>query len=316
MKLAFFGTSDFAVPILQKLLEAASYEIGAVVTQPDRPAGRSKKMVSSPVKKWAVEKKVPVFQPESLLDDDDLLEKLAGCELFVLASYGEIIPKKYLQIPRFGFLNVHPSLLPKYRGASPIQAAILNGDFETGVTIIRMDELLDHGAIVAKAAVNLTGKRFGYRQLHDELAKLGAQLLVKVLPEYLDGQIKPVPQEEAQATFTQKISKKNVRIDWRDSAEAIDRMIRAFETWPVAWTTLEGQLLKIYEVVPLSLAQDPKQPGQIVEAGPRLIVSCGQNSGTKLTFLQIKSLQAQGARRLPSEEFLNGHRNLEAKILG
>ncbi len=309
MKIIFFGTSEFAIPSLKRLLEAG-YDIVAVITQPDKPAGRKQLPLPSPVKLWALEHKLKVYQPASLEIEN---WKLKIPDIGIVASYGKIIPKELLSWPKHGLLNVHPSLLPKYRGPSPIQAAILNGDIETGVTIIKLDEEMDHGAIVSSFKFQVSNN-FGYQELHDKLAELGADLLIKILPDYFSGKIKPVPQEHSQATYTKIIKKNDARIDWNLPAEKIEAMVRAYENWPVAWTTLDGKRLKIFKAL-LPVSPPPAGKGEIkrglisISSGNKILVQTGSG------ILQIHELQLEGGKKMSAQDFIRGRKNLVGKIM-
>jgi methionyl-tRNA formyltransferase len=237
-RIIFFGTPLFGQIILQKL-RSENFHIVAVVSQPDRPIGRDQKLTPSPVKTFAKEHKIPILTPadkEELLTTNRKLEKLKPA-LFVVASFGMIIPPETLQIPEKGALNVHPSLLPKYRGASPIQAAILNGDIETGVTIIQMDEQMDHGPILSQEKTAL-GSTETTATAMTKLAQLGGNLLTKTIPPYLAGKIIPQPQDHTQATYTKLIKRDNGRINWGENNAKVEQMIRAFNPWPGVWTTV------------------------------------------------------------------------------
>ena len=330
LKIAFFGTSEFAIPALQKLVESG-FDIAAVITQSDKSAGRKQLPLPSPVKKTAQElglKFLQLAKLDSLFHlpsirpphADGIGGEREGVDLFIVASYGKIIPREILEIPKYGALNIHPSLLPKYRGPSPIQAAILNGDEETGVTIIKMDEEVDHGPIVANSKFKISNSKIGYQELHDELAELGAELLVMTLPKYLAGEIKPRPQEPGQATFTKIITKADARIDWNFAAAKIESMVRAYESWPVAWTMLDGKRLKIYKTLvltsPLSPPEGPGdgiegevEPGRMVIADGKLIVNTAGGQ------IEILELQLEGGKRMKAKDFINGYPGLQGKIL-
>lgn len=237
-RIIFFGTPLFGQIILQKL-RSENFHIVAVVSQPDRPIGRDQKLTPSPVKTFAKEHKIPILAPadkEELLTTNRKLEKLKPA-LFVVASFGMIVPPETLQIPEKGALNVHPSLLPKYRGASPIQAAILNGDIETGVTIIQMDEQMDHGPILSQEKTAL-GSTETTATAMKKIAQLGGNLLTKTIPPYLAGKIIPQPQDHTQATYTKLIKRDNGRINWGENNAKVEQMIRAFNPWPGVWTTV------------------------------------------------------------------------------
>src|SRR3989338_6163849 len=236
--------------------------MAAVVTQPDKAAGRKQEPLPSPVKLAALKLGLKIFQPE-ILEIVSLLEiftknwklKIPEADLYIAVSYGQIIPNDILNLPPFGILNLHPSLLPKYRGASPIHAAILSGDAETGVSIIKLDEKLDHGPIITTR--NLKMSKLYYKDLHDKRAEPGSELLTHTLPDYISGKIKPSPQDDSKATFTKRITKDDGRINWHKSAEEIDRMIRAYHLWPVAWTMLGSKRLKIFEATPVASPLPP-----------------------------------------------------------
>lgn len=314
LKILFFGTSMFAVPALNKLKEAG-YEIVGVVTQPDKPVGRKQELVPSPVKVAAQKLGIQIFQPTSPLSPPQAwggikggVELMKDVDLFVVASYGKIIPKAILDIPKYGVLNIHPSLLPKYRGASPIHAAILNGDTETGVTIIKMDEELDHGPIVASTKLQITNHKPQFEELHDQLAEIGADLLIRILPDYISGKIKPTAQDHDKATYTKIITKDDARVDWNKSAEEIERMVRAYHKWPVAWTTLDGKRLKVYEAESIEAEHQGYKPGQVIITSPTLRIMCGKG------VLVINEVQLEGRDKMPAEKFVRGY-NLAGKIL-
>ncbi len=324
MKIIFFGTSKFALPALKMLAADPDYALAAIVTQPDKPAGRKQEPLPSPVKLAAEKLGLQVVQPVSLSSPPQAWGGTKGeVEVFIVASYGNIIPQSVLDIPKYGALNIHPSLLPQYRGPSPIQTAILNGDTETGVTIMKLDEEMDHGPILGNSKFQIPNSKIKYAELHDELAKIGAELLLDILPKYIAGEIKPVPQDHSQATFTKIITKEDGRIDWSKTAVEIDQQIRAYESWPVAWTTLEGKRLKIYEATPSPLSErvgparyrlEPQAIAggvrfgtlQIVSNG-KLVVSCASGA------LEILSLQLEGAKKISGREFANGYRSLSGK---
>jgi len=306
MNIIFFGTSEFALPALRKLYEN-DFKIAAVVTQPDRPAGRDLRPQGSPVKEEAAKLKLKLLQPSGLKIENLKLE-IDGPGVAIVASYGIIIPKEVLDWPKYGFLNIHPSLLPKYRGPSPIQTAILNGERETGVTIMKLDEKMDHGPIVAQEALPI--QRKGFTKLHDELARLGSKLLIEVLPKYETGEIEPAAQDDAKATFSKNISKDMGRIDWSKSADLIERQVRAYDGWPVAWTALGQKLIKIYEAKAVASKWDMGKPGEILEVSKKITVKCGERS------LEITALQPESGRKMTSEEFIRGARGLLGKRLG
>ena len=303
MKILFFGTSEFAIPALKKLHES-EYEIAGVITRPDKRAGRKQELSPTPVKEAALALGLKVYQP----DEMDL--EIPAADVFVVASYGKIIPAEIINLPKHGSLNIHPSLLPKYRGPSPIQTAILSGDRETGVTIIKLDREMDHGPLLAQRRIKNYELRIKYKQLHDLLAETGADLLMEILTKYLNGEIKLLPQDDTRATFTKIITKNDARIDWRKSAEEIDRLVRAYGGWPVAWTRLGAKRLKIYEAdVHTSVRTSVRTPGEIAAALGRLFVNCGENQ------LEILALQLEGKQKMSAAEFLKGQRAIAGKRL-
>jgi len=237
-RIIFFGTPVFGQIVLRKLSDD-NFNVVAVVTQPDRPVGRDQKLTPSPVKTFAKENKIKIFSPADKGELSTINRKLAKLKptLFVVASYGMIVPSETLLIPEKGALNVHPSLLPKYRGASPIQAAILNGDTETGVTIMLMDEQMDHGPIVSQEKIALSPAETTATAMA-KLAQVGGKILVRTIPVYLEGKLNPRPQDHTQATYTKLVKKDNGRVNWQDNNIQVERMARAYNPWPGVWTTV------------------------------------------------------------------------------
>lgn len=306
------GTAELACFSLSALSDSPSYNIQAVVTQPDRPKGRDLKLQPPPVKVEATRRSLLVLQPERARHPD-FIQRLADLrpDLIVVAAYGQILPPAILQLPRFGCLNVHTSLLPKYRGAAPIQWAILNDDPETGVTIMKMDAGLDTGDIVTQECTPILPSD-NSQTLHDRLAQIGAQLLLKTIPDCVAGNIKPRPQPEEGASYARKIVKEDGKLDWTQPARQLWNRVRAFTPWPGAFTLLAGEtrlpLLKIWEA---ELAEGlTGKPGGVLGAdGSGIVVACGEQA------LRIRSLQREGGRRLAAQEFLAGHKlNVGAKL--
>lgn len=312
LRIIFMGTPELAAASLTALLREPAFEILATVTQPDRPKGRELKLQPSPVKQLAVAAGLPVLQPAKARDEKFVAELCTlAPDLIAVAAFGQILPKAILELPRFGCLNVHTALLPKYRGAAPIQWAILNGDTETGVTIMKMDAGLDTGDIVSQRATAIRDDD-NAATLHDRLAQLGAELLVKTIPNYVAGKIPPQPQDATRATHVGKIKKEDGRIDWQQPARAIWNRIRAFTPWPGAFTFLPvlplPQLLKIWESEIVSL---PGSPGEILQAGKSgIIIGCGEAA------LRITTLQREGGRRMNAADFLAGHPLKPGMLLG
>ena len=296
MNIVFMGTPDFAVPTLEKLAQS-SHNILAVITQPDKPVGRKQVLTPPDVKVCAEKYNIPVLQPESLRNDNSFNEiKLLDPDVIVVVAYGKILPKNILDIPRYGCVNVHGSLLPKYRGASPIQSAVLNGDKISGVTTMFMGEGLDTGDILLKKETEI-GENETSAELFDRLSYMGADLLLKTLEGLENGSITPEKQNENDATYTVKITKDMCPIDWGKPALVIHNQVRGLQTWPVAVSKLGGKDVKIHSTV---LCEKSGAPGEIISVNP-LTVACGEGS------LIIKELQLSGKKRMDSKSFLLGH---------
>lgn len=283
-KIIFIGTSQFAVPILEKLF-SRNYQIIAIITAPDRPAGRRQELTPPPIKEAALNYNLPILQPERIEQIQNKISEMSP-DLIVLAAYGRIIPKGVLNIPRLGCLNFHPSLLPKYRGPSPIQTAILNDDKITGVTIILMDEKIDHGPIIAQKELSINPRETS-RSLEEKLSHSAANLLIEILPQYLEGKIKPEAQDESKASYTKIINREDGKINWQESAQTIDRKIRAFYPWPGAWTYFGQQRVKIIK----AKAVDQAQPAAL-------------STGKGFLFLEI--VQPAGKKTMTGQEFFRG----------
>jgi len=304
LRIIFMGTAQLSCPSLEALVKQPTFRVVAVVTQPDRPKGRDLKVQPSPVKKLALRHGLPVLQPETARGANFIneLRKLAP-DLIVVAAYGHILPTEILELPRFGCLNVHASLLPKYRGAAPIQWAILNDEAETGVTIMKLDAGLDTGDILTQRRTPIHPADDS-ETLHDRLAQMGADLLVETIPVYIAGKIEPRPQPKEGASFAPKIKKENGLIDWTQPARAIWNRVRAFTPWPGASTHLGGEaqphLLKIWHAEVVEGING--QPGEILQAGKTgVVVGCGKGG------LRILQLQLEGGRRMSAHEFIAGH---------
>jgi methionyl-tRNA formyltransferase len=306
------GTAELSCDSLRGLLESPGFQVVAVVTQPDRPKGRDLKLQPSPVKVLGLSAKLPVLQPERARSEE-FLEELRALQpdLIVVAAYGQILPANILTLPRFGCLNVHTSLLPRYRGAAPIQWAILNGDAETGVTIMKMDEGLDTGAIITQATTPIHPED-NAETLHDRLARMGAELLVQTIPEYVAGKLPSRPQPIEGVSHAPKIKKQDGHIDWNQPARAIWNRVRGLVPWPGAFSYLPGQpqphLLKIWQAEVVERAGPSGEMLQADKAG--IVVGCGREA------LRILMLQREGGRRLQAHEFLAGHPLLPGQRLG
>lgn len=306
------GTAKLSCDSLRVLIESPDTQVVAVVTQPDRPKGRELKLQPSPVKELALKAKLQVLQPERARDEAFLgvLRDLRP-DLIAVAAYGQILPKSILDLPRFGCLNVHTSLLPRYRGAAPIQWAILNGDTETGVTIMKMDAGLDTGDILTQAKTPINPEDTS-ETLHGRLAALGAELLLQTIPDYVAGRIPSQPQPADGVSHAPKIKKQDGHIDWTQPARAIWNRVRGLVPWPGAFTYLSGQtqplLLKIWQA---QVVEHVGPAGEILQADKSgIVVGCGRDA------LRIMVLQREGGRHLTAQEFLAGHPLLPGHRLG
>jgi methionyl-tRNA formyltransferase len=299
-KIVFMGTPDFAVPTLQALIQ--HHEVIGVVTQPDRPAGRGNQVHESPIKKVAVEAGIPVFQPEKLRRKEAVEElKKWQPDVYVVAAFGQILPQAVLDIPVYGSINVHAALLPRWRGAAPIQACIRAGDAESGVTIMKMDAGLDTGPMLAHRAIPLAPDETG-QSLHDKLARIGSALLIETLPRYLSGVLQSQPQREEGVTYAPQIEKEEGRIDWTKSAVEIERLVRAFTPWPGTFTTWDGKLLKILRVSPPSNpAASQAEAGRVVKHQGQIAVQTGAG------LLFPTQVQLEGKKATSVEDFARGY---------
>ena len=302
MKIVFMGTPEFAVASLKALVESGQHEIAAVVTQPDRPKGRGHKVMMSAVKEYALSQNLPVLQPERVKTPEFLeaLEELAP-ELIVVAAFGQFLPKSLLELPRYGCINVHASLLPRYRGAAPIHYAILKGEKEAGVTIMQMDVGMDTGAMLAKTAVPVTDE-MTQGQLHDILKERGAQLLLDTIDQLAAGTAKAVPQPEQDATYASLITRDMEKLDWSKSSRELHNQIRAFDPWPGSFTLLpSGKRLKVWASRIRSEQGQLGAPGTVLETNPQgILVACGEGS------LEITQCQPEGKKRMLADQFVNG----------
>lgn len=305
MKIVFFGTSNVALPVLEALHR--EHNIVGVVTAPDARVGRKQIVTPSPVALLAQELNLSLLKPEKVTKNPEFkkqLEKL-GAEIFIVVSYGKILPKEIIDLPPHKTLNIHFSRLPKYRGASPIQFAIWNGDTVTATTIFELEEQLDTGPIVAQEATSIDSDD-NFLTLSQRMARQSAELLLNVLPDYVSGQINPKEQDHSQATSTKIITKQDGKINWQQPAAQIYNQFRAFYPWPGIWTTWKGRTIKILDCIPVT-ANESAAPGTVLAGG---IIACGSN-----TFLQVNSLQLQGKNPQAMKEFLNGYQNFLNSIL-
>lgn len=297
MRIVFMGTPDFAVPSLQALIDAG-HDVCAVYTQPDKPQGRKQILTAPPVKTLALEHDIPVFQPNTLKNEDEQarLRELAP-EVIIVVAYGKLLPKAVLDIPPHGCINVHGSLLPRWRGAAPIQWAVIAGDEMAGVTTMQMAEGLDTGDMLLTYETKV-GERETAGELFDRLAQSGAELLTQTLVK-LD-EITPRPQDDAQSCYAHMLDKQMAVIDWSKSAHEIDCLIRGLNPWPIALTTLSGERLKVFAA---EKANGNGEPGTVLEADPKkgLTVACGEGA------LKLTEIQLVGGKRMKATDFLRGH---------
>ncbi|CRZ34666.1 methionyl-tRNA formyltransferase [Herbinix hemicellulosilytica] len=309
MKVIFMGTPDFAVNTLREIVKAG-HEVVGVVTQPDKAKGRGGKLCFPEVKEAALELNLPVYQPVKV-KDPEFIQKVKDLkpDVIVVAAFGQILPKDILDIPPYGCINVHASLLPKYRGAAPIQAAIINGEKETGVTIMHMDVGLDTGDMILQEKIQISDDETG-GSLHDKLAVLGAKLLVKALEQIKEGTAIRVPQDDSQATYAKMLDKEMGNIDFTKPAVYIERLIRGLNPWPSAYTKLNGKTLKLWKAKVKEYSAGAK-PGEVVEVNKdSIVVMTGKDA------LEILELQLEGKKRLSADEFLRGYKIEKGIVLG
>ena len=308
MKIVFMGTPDFAVGALEALVEAG-HEVAAVVTQPDKPKGRGKEMQQTPVKACALKYDIEVFQPVKI-KTPEAVEVLRGygADLFVVAAFGQILSKEILDMPKYGCVNIHASLLPKYRGAAPIQWAILDGEKETGVTIMQMNEGLDTGDMLTKVIVPIEDTDTG-ESLFDKLAEAGAKLLVETIPQIEAGTLNPEAQDDSLSTYAKMIKKEMGLVDWKKEAVVLERLVRGMNSWPSAYTHFNGKTLKIWEAA-VEKSKEQAEPGTVVEVTKNSIkVQTGQD------LLVLKQIQLEGKKRMDVAAFLLGYKVEEGTIL-
>lgn len=309
MKIVFMGTPDFAVGALEALIQAG-HQVTAVVTQPDKPKGRGKEMQITPVKACALKYNIPVFQPVKI-KTPEAVEQLRTYEadIFVVAAFGQILSEEILNMPKYGCVNIHASLLPKYRGAGPIQWVILDGEKETGVTIMQMDKGLDTGDMLLSCRVTIDEKETG-DTLHDKLAQAGAELIVEALPKIEAGEVTPVKQNDAESCYAKMLQKSMGRIDWSKQSEEIERLVRGLNSWPSAYTSYHGKTLKVW-ASDVSHKQADGAPGEVIAVEKDAVyVKTGNGS------LKITEVQLEGKKRMPVKDFLLGYQIKTGEIFG
>jgi methionyl-tRNA formyltransferase len=304
-KIVFMGTPDFAVPTLKSLI--AHHDVIGVVTQPDRPAGRKNKIKSSPVKEVAIEAGIPVFQPKRIRNPEAIEElKQWDADFHVVVAFGQILPQAVLDLPRVAPINIHGSLLPRWRGAAPIHAAIRAGDTETGITIMMIDAGLDTGDMLTKRAILIEQDETA-QTLHDKLMQIGAKLLIETLPKVLSGEIQPQQQDDSLATYAPQINKEDGRIDWSQPSINIERLVRAFTPWPGTFTFWNGKQLKIHSGIN---GEGTARHGQVVETDGQIAIGTGDG----LYYLQ--EVQLTGKKRISIKDFANGYSDFVGATLG
>ncbi len=312
MDLVFCGTPKFAVPALEAILDAGEFHVRLVVTQPDRPRGRGLELVASPVKELALSRRLSLVQPEKIKNNAEFRAQLEAIrpQVIVVVAYGRIIPGWMLDLPPLGNINLHASLLPKYRGAAPIQWAIARGEQVTGVTTMRINAGLDTGDILLQRELQIAAEDTA-ETLAPRLAETGAPLMLETLHGLREGSIKPRPQEDEQATLAPILTKEDGRIDWRRRASEIHNRLRGFQPWPGAFTTFRGRNLQVWEARPIAEVPGNAAPGEVLIAGERLVAGCGLGSQ-----LELIVLQPEGKKRMSARDFVHGYRPAAGEKLG
>lgn len=309
MKTVFMGTPDFAAVILKALIES-DHEVMYAVTQPDKAKNRGKKIQYTPVKELAIENGIEVLQPEKVRGNQLFFETLRSCtpDIIVVAAYGQILTKEILELPKYGCINVHASLLPRLRGAAPIQRAIIEGDRETGITIMQMAEGLDTGDMLLKASVEIG--TMNYSMLHDKLADMGAGLLLESLDLIQKGDIRPEPQDDRLSSYAPMISKQDGKISFEKSPEEIERLIRGFDPWPGAFCSYEDIIMKLWKAEPLDEKTQGMEAGTIITADEKgLKIACGGRA------ILVTEIQVPGKKRIKVKEYIKGNRIKTGTVL-
>lgn len=306
IKTIFFGTPDFAIPTLDALIKGTN--LIAVVTQPDKKVGRKQIIFPTPIKKVAMKNNINVFQPQKIKDSKEFVDQIKHLnpDVIIVTAYGKIIPKDILDIPKYGCINIHTSLLPKYRGASPIQTAILNGEKETGITIMVMNEKMDEGDIIAQISEKIYNNDTS-ETLHNRLSKIGANFLIKALSDYINKKITLIPQNNKLATYTKIIKKEDGKINWQQNANNILRQINAFTPWPSAYTFIDQKRFKITKAQ--AFPQDTKKEnGLIFICENKIAIACSKS------FLLVERWQPEGKKEISTLDYLLGNKNIINKI--
>ena len=310
IKIVFMGSADFSVPIFLELFE--KFTVLAVVTEIDKPAGRGNEVESPPTKKMAIELGLPCHQPVILLKNSEFIETLKSYDpdVIIVAAYGKILPQEILNLPKNGCLNVHPSLLPKYRGASPIQTALLNGDAKSGVSIILMDHRMDTGDIIIQEEMKIEPED-DYTALAKKMSVASSRLLAGILEKYINNETKLKIQNDSQATYTKKISKYDGRIDWQKKALDIHNQLRAYSDWPGSYAFFDKKKLDIIKARPMELDQGENfQIGQVISDGQLICVKCSEG------FLELQRVKLEGKTEISVKDFINGHQKFVGALLG
>ncbi len=307
IKTIFIGTPDFGIPVLISLISDKNFDILGVITQPDKKVGRQQILTETPIKKIASSYNIKVWQPKKLKEFADEIKKLEP-DLIVVVAYAQILPKAILEIPKYSCINIHGSLLPKYRGAACIQAAILNGDAETGITIMKMDEGLDTGPIIAQEKITIEPKDTG-EKIFNKLSGLAGKITTPAILDYINGKIELKPQDNPRASLTKLLDKNDGKINWQKSATEIERLIRAMHSWPGAFTTFNGKSLKILEADQNILSTNEHQTGEVFLQNNEVAIQCGQDA------LIIKKIKLEGKNETVAIDFINGHKNFIGSVL-
>lgn len=307
MNIVFMGTPDFSVPCLERLV-ADGHRVSGVFTQPDKPKGRGKQIQFPPVKESALRHNIPVFQPKSMKDGEALaILKELNPELIIVTAFGKILPKEILEFPKYGCINMHASLLPKYRGAAPIQWSVINGEKESGVTAMQMDIGLDTGDMLLTKKVNIN-ENMNAGELHDALSSLAAEVMAETISLTEKGKLQPVKQKDAESNYAPMLTKELCPIDWNDTALNVHNKVRGLSPWPTAITHYNGKTIKIHQTL---LAGERKgKPGEVITADKKLIVCCGDGQS-----VEIVTLQAEGKKAMAAADFLRGNRIEVGEIL-